>query len=195
MTRSVFNIGLSVAFVAAGLAAPAMAQQTQSVVLSATADRACTLSAPELGAGPIENFAIPSGGVYSVQQLADPNTLTTRAARLTLSMDAMCNGVHRLVISSQNSGLWRQGVPTNPSGFGTGVPYRLDLNWADANNSLLADASVRQARQWLILVGRANAGVIEMEFAIAAGATNAGTGAPMVAGGYADVVTLTVESQ
>lgn len=165
------------------------------MTLAATADRVCTLSTPELGSGPLENFAIPSGSVYAVQQLSDPNTLTTRAARLTLNMDAMCNSVHRLVITSENSGLWRQGTPTSPAGFGTAVPYRLGLSWANENPSLLADATVRQSREWLLLVGRPNAGVIEMQFEIDAGATNAGTGAPMVAGSYADVVTLTVESQ
>lgn len=186
---------LSVVVLTIGLAAPAMAQQAQDVTLLGTADRICALSAPELGAGPLENFSVPSGSVYSVEQLADPTTLTTRAARLTLSMDAMCNGVHRLIITSENSGLWRQGAPTSPSGFGTGVPYRLNLAWADENPSLTADASIRQARQWLVLVGRPNAGAIELEFEIDAGATNAGTGAPMVAGSYADVLTLTVESQ
>ena len=186
---------LSVVALTIGLAAPAMAQQVQDVTLLGSADRLCALSAPELGVGPLENFSVPSGSVYSVEQLADPTTLTTRAARMTLSMDAMCNGVHRLIISSENSGLWRRGAPTSSSGFGTGVPYRLNLAWADENPSLTADASIRQAREWLILVGRPNAGTIELEFEIDAGATNAGTGAPMVAGSYADVLTLTVESQ
>ena len=186
---------LSVVALTIGLAAPATAQQAQGVTLEGSADRLCVLSAPELGAGPLENFSVPTGNVYSVEQLADPNTLTTRAARMTLSMAAMCNGVHRLVVTSENSGLWRQGTPSSAVGFGTGVPYRLNLAWADENPSLNADASIRQARQWLVLVGRPNAGAIELEFEIDAGATNAGTGAPMVAGAYADVLTLTVESQ
>lgn len=163
--------------------------------MTASADRFCTLSSPELGSGPLENFAVPSGSVYAVQQLADPNTLTTRAARLTLSMDAVCNSVHRLVVTSENSGLWRQGALTNPAGFGTAVPYSLGLNWAGENPNLLADATVRQNREWLLLIGRPNAGAITLEFEIDAGATNAGQGAPMVAGSYADVVTLTMESQ
>ena len=177
------------------LAAPAMAQQMQSVTLLGEADRVCTLSSPELGNGPIENFSVPSGGVYSVEQLADPTTLTTRAARINLTMAAMCNGVHRVVVRSENSGLWRQGITADAVGFGTAVPYSIDLSWADESPTLLADGSTRQLREWQILIGRPNAGDIEIDFSIQAGATNAGTGAPMVSGGYSDVVTLTVESQ
>lgn len=197
MIRSSINSGLSVVALAAatGLAAPATAQQAQTVTLLGQADRVCTLSAPELGSGPIENFAVPSGGVYTVQELADPNTLTTRAASLTLNMAAMCNSVHRIVVTSENSGLWRQGAPSSAIGFGTAVPYRLDLSWADENPSMIADAATRQAREWQLLVGRPNAGGIEMTFEIQAGATNAGTGAPMVSGGYSDVVTVSVEAQ
>ena len=197
MFRFPTSFALSVAALSAvtGLAAPSQAQQSQSITLLGESGRACTLTAPELGTGPLENFGVPSGSVYAVSELADPATLTTRAARLNLTMDAMCNGVHRLVVTSENSGLWRQGGPTTAVGFGTAVPYRIDLSWADENPSLLADASTRQLREWQVLVGRPNAGEIQLDFNIQAGATNAGTGAPMVAGGYSDVVTLTVESQ
>lgn len=196
MIRPFTSSGLQlVAFAATGFAAPASAQQVQTVTLLGLAERACVLSAPELGSGSIENFAVPSGSVYTVQELADPNTLTTRAARLTLNMAAMCNGVHRIVVTSENSGLWRQGAPSQPAGFGTGVPYRLTLSWAGENPYLDADASSRQAREWQLLVGRPNAGGIEMTFEIQAGATNAGIGAPMVAGAYSDVVTVSVEAQ
>lgn len=197
MRRSSLSAGLTVAAFAAasGFAAPAAAQQSRTVTLLGQAGQACSLSTPTLGSGQLENFIVASGNVYAVQQLADPNTLTIRAARLSLSFDAMCNGVHRVVVTSENSGLWRSGAAASAPGFGTAVPYRVELNWADENDSLLADAASRQRREWQMLVGRPNAGELALEFQIVAGETNAGLGAPMIAGGYADVLTLTVESQ
>lgn len=180
-----------------GFTAPAAAQELQTVTLLANAESGCTLADPELATdGVLVNFVGPTGNVYRVQELADPATLTTRAAHLRLDMAAMCNSAHRVVVTSQNSGLWRTGpAPTVVGNFGTAVPYQLQISWADTNQTLVAQAVDRQERQWEILVGHPNVGALELDFNITAGQTNAGLGAPMVAGGYSDVVTVRVEPQ
>lgn len=199
MTRSPTIVhGLkAVALVAsmACVAAPAWAQDQATVSLVGDANQMCTLGQPTQGGGALTNFDSPSGAVFSITRLADPDTLTTRAANITLSMDAMCNTLHRVVLESDNNGLWRQGVSTAPSGFGSAVPYTANLVWADQQYPLTAEANSRQTVEEEMLVGRPNTGDMLIEFEINAGATNAGIGAPLLSGEYSDVLRITVESQ
>lgn len=190
--------GLSVCAIlasAACIAAPAWAQDQQTVTVVGDANLMCTVGQPTQSAGALSNFDSPSGSVFGITQLADPDTLSTQAANITLSMDAMCNSIHRVVIASDNNGLWRQGVTTAPSGFGSAVPYRANLVWADQQYPLTAEAASRQAVEEEMLIGRPNTGEMLIEFEINAGATNAGLGAPLLAGEYSDVLRVTVESQ
>ena len=180
---------------ALGIAMPAVAQETSTVTVVGAAEDQCVLGQPGLGAGPVENFNSPSGAVFVVSQLTDPLTLTTRAAQLSLELEAMCNGPHRLTVASENAGLWRTGVSIGAAGFGSAVPYRVQLAWAAENRSLIAEAASRQVVDWELLVGRPNAGDVLLDFIIDAGATKAGTGAPLLSGTYSDVLTVTVDSQ
>ncbi len=180
---------------ALGIAMPAAAQEVSTVTVVGSAEDQCVLGQPELGTGPVENFNSPSGAVFVVSQLTDPVTLTTRGAQLSLELEAMCNGPHRLTVASENAGLWRTGVSIGASGFGSAVPYRVQLGWAAENRNLIAEAASRQAVDWELLVGRPNAGDVLLDFIIDAGATNAGTGAPLLSGTYSDVLTVTVDSQ
>lgn len=190
-------LAIVAASVAAGFAAPAGAQQDADIALLANAPRGCVLGAPELSqAGVSVNFVAPSGMVYRIQELSDPATLTTRAARLRLNFDTMCNTAHRVVIISQNSGLWRNGQePVTFGSFGTAVPYQLQVAWADADTLLNVQAAGRQEREFTVNVGVPYAGELELDFQITAGQTNAGFGAPMVEGGYSDTLTVRVEPQ
>ena len=180
---------------ALGIAMPAAAQEVSTVTVVGSAEDQCVLGQPELGTGPVENFNSPSGAVFVVSQLTDPVTLTTRGAQLSLELEAMCNGPHRLTVASENAGLWRTGVSIGASGFGSAVPYRVQLGWAAENRNLIAEAASRQAVDGELLVGRPNAGDVLLDFIIDAGATNAGTGAPLLSGTYSDVLTVTVDSQ
>lgn len=177
------------------IAAPAWAQDQATVTLSGEADQMCTVGQPTQSTGGLTNFDTPSGSVFGITRLADPETLSTRAATITLSMDAMCNTIHRVVIASDNNGLWRQGVTTVPSGFGSAVPYTANLVWADQQYPLTAEAASRRTVEEEMLIGRPNTGEMLIEFEINAGATNAGLGAPLLAGEYSDVLRVTVESQ
>jgi hypothetical protein len=193
--RSLISATLAVPLAASGFAASAAAQTQQSVTVTGQTNQVCIMASPVLGDGAMENFNTPAGNVYVIQELADPSTLTTRAAQLTLSMTTMCNSVHRVVVASENAGLWRTEASAPASGFGSAVPYTLQLDWADETRSYLAEAGARQVQQWELLVGRANAGDMLLGFSIDAGATNQGFNAPLLAGVYSDVVTVTVETQ
>jgi len=180
---------------ALGLALPASAQEISTVTLVGVAEDQCILGAAELGTGAVENFVNPTGAVFVVAELTDPSTLTTRAAGLSLTLNAMCNSPHRLIVASENAGLWRTEVTGFATGFANAVPYRMGLTWADETRDLLATANTRQAVEWEMLIGRPNTGDVELDFSIDAGSTNAGQGAPLLSGSYSDVVTVTVESQ
>lgn len=172
-----------------------MAQDQQTVTVVGDANLMCTVGAPTQSAGALSNFDTPSGSVFGITRLADPDTLSTQAANITLSMDAMCNSIHRVVIASDNNGLWREGAGAAPSGFGSAVPYRANLVWADQQYPLTAEAASRQSVEEEMLIGRPNTGEMLIEFEINTGATNAGLGAPLLAGEYSDVLRVTVESQ
>jgi hypothetical protein len=180
---------------ALGIAMPATAQESSEVKLVGVAKDLCFLGQAEPGDGPLENFENPTGAIFIVTELTDPLTLTTRAADLSLKMNAMCNTPHRLIVSSQNDGLWRTEVTAATSGFGSAVPYRLGLSWADETRDLAATAASRQAVEWELLIGRPATGNVQLDLSIGAGSTNAGLGAPLLSGSYSDVVTVTVESQ
>lgn len=180
---------------AAGAAAPSYAQDRQVVTVIGRAERACFLGLPVQADAPSLNFDSAGGSVFNVTRLTSAETLTTRPARITLGMDAMCNGVHRVVIASDNNGLWRQDTGESQSGFGTAVPYEAHVIWADQQHSLTADAASRGYVEDQMLVGRPAAGSLLVEFAIAPGATNAGINAPLLAGDYSDVLRLTVQPQ
>ena len=180
---------------ALGIAMPAAAQDSSTVTVTGAVEDRCILGQAELGDGAIHNFNSPSGAVFVISELTDTSTLTTRAAELSLELNAMCNSPHRLVLASENAGLWRTEVTTTSSGFGSAVPYRIDLGWADENRNLVAEAASRENIEWEMLVGRPATGDVQIDFVIDAGATNAGTGAPLLSGAYSDVLTVTVESQ
>lgn len=190
--------GLIVAALAASmacLAAPATAQDEAVVTVIGDAAQMCTLGQPGQGSGALTNFDTPSGSVFAITNLTDLETLTTQAANITMSMDAMCNTLHRVVIASDNNGLWRSGPTTAPAGFGSAVPYTANLVWADQQYPLTAEAADRRAVEQELLIGRPNVGEMLIEFEINAGATNAGVGAPLLSGEYSDVLRITVESQ
>lgn len=176
-------------------AAPSLAQEQQVVTVIGRAEPFCSLGLPVQGEASPVNFDSPGGSVFNVTRLTSDETLTTRAATITLDMEAMCNGVHRVVIASDNNGLWRQDTGAGRSGFGTGVPYEANLIWADRQHRLTADAANRGYVEDQMLVGRPAAGSLLIAFSIASGATNAGENAPLLAGDYSDILRLSVQPQ
>ncbi len=183
---------------AAAAAVPAGAQTTsaeQTVTILGQAEQLCILEAPSQAAVTSSNFNAPVGSTFVITELADPDTLSTRAANVTVAFPAMCNSVHRVTLLTENNGLWRDfgGVPSG--GFGNAVPYQANIQWAGDQQMLTADAAGRYQAQQSMLVGVPASGDILVEIEVSAGATNASTGAPLLAGDYADILRLTVEPQ
>lgn len=177
-----------------GVASGARAQDQSTLTVTGEAERLCLLGELQPGERQITNFDTPSGSVLNVTQLADEDTLTTRAATVEIAFGVMCNGAHRVVLSSEENGLHRLDSGATP-GFGSAVPYRADLEWAEERAMLTADAAMRQPVDEELLIGRAAMGDLTLVIDIQAGATNAGTNTPLLSGQYSDVLTLTVEPQ
>lgn len=160
----------------------------------ATVPGGCTVSEPSQSAGAQMNFRGVGGNTLQIDQLTDPTTLSTRAASIELSFEAMCHSPHRLIIESQNNGLFprseRPAVP--PAGFGTAVPYVASARWGTHNLRLEANAQSRQIRDsWV--TSEPNTGSILLRLQIEPGATNRRQNAPLLAGVYADTLRITLE--
>lgn len=178
-----------------GLATPAGAQDRQTVEVIGHAESQCNLGTVEQGAGPQLNMVATAGSVFTVSQLADAQTLASQAAMVTLDVPAMCNSIHRVALASDNNGLWLQDAALPPAGFASAVPYAADLSWSEQNHRLTADAVSRGYVEESLLIGQPATGAIQIEFSIDAGASNAGFGAPLLAGDYVDVLRVIVEPQ
>ncbi|MBX9813091.1 MAG: hypothetical protein A4S12_09060 [Proteobacteria bacterium SG_bin5] len=181
----------------AGTAHAQSDSNTQTVSIGGSADRICTLGQPQLVAGDVLNFLNQSGGSLQVQTLADPVTLTTRAARVGVTLDAVCNYPHQLRFETANNGLFstNQNPLAAPTGFGAAVPYTVDAQWNGTSATFFANALLRQRREQVLITGGAFAGAVTLRFTIAAGATNAEANSPLVAGPYGDFVRIWLEPQ
>lgn len=191
-----YGLALPAALLGVFAVAPAHAAPTseQSVAVTGLATARCSLSAPS-PTGTTVNFDAPVGATFSITELSDPGTLSTRAANITLAFPAMCNSVHRVSLTTENNGLWRDFGGPAAAGFGNAVPYGANLVWAGEQHLLTADATGRHEAQETVLVPEPTIGEMLVEIDVSVGATNATTGAPLLAGDYADVLRLTVEPQ
>lgn len=162
------------------------------------APQVCTLGVPVLAGGQSLNFRGLNGSLLMVDTLTDPTSLTTRAARVTVDFDAICNYPHRLVLESENNGLWRAAAFSGlaPQGFADGVPYTATLNWGEVvNRRLEADATSRDRQDLSVDVDQPTAGGLAIELSIEPGASNLRRGSPLLAGTYQDTLRITVEPQ
>ncbi len=155
----------------------------------------CTLALDSGAEDGLINFSTADRNVYRVDQMLDATTLSTRAASFEVTLDGVCNSAHRIRVESLNNGLWQvsETPPARPSGFGTAVPYDVTARWTDQVLLLPADAAIRQPRERSVPINRPASGGLTLRFEIAAGATNLAANAPMVAGAYADTLTIVLE--
>ena len=178
----------------AGVASAQVSDARRDFDVVATVPGGCTVGEPSQTAGAQVNFRGVSGNTLQIDQLTDPTTLSTRAASIELSFEATCHSPHRLIVESQNNGLFprseRPAVP--PAGFGTAVPYVATARWGTHNVRLDADAHSRQSRDnWVS--SEPNTGSILLSLQIEPGATNRRQNAPLLAGVYADTLRITLE--
>lgn len=193
-----FARAINTALIAAGCVQAAHAQaapDSRSIPVTGSVPQVCTVGEGDLQAGQLINFNGLSGDTLQVTQLVDDQTLAARAASATVSFDAVCNYPHQIRIESENNGLW----PTDgrtvivASGFATALPYDASVTWSDRSGRLQTDALVRSSRTRLITLDQAASGTLTLKLAIAAGASNVGTNAPVLAGAYGDTLRIYLE--
>lgn len=156
----------------------------------------CSVDQPQLlGGVPAVNISSLTGQSVTIAQLVDTRTLAANAASFDVGFTAFCNYAHRLVVESQNNGLWRQDLTPPAQGFADAVPYTANVRWAGTDVTLQANAAVRQISDLTVPVNMPAAGQIELRFQVAPGASNALSFAPLLAGTYSDVIRVTVEPQ
>ena len=199
MRNATFLAGLGLALAAASIASAAPAPPAPfNFPVQGNTPEICAVQNPVLTrGGQFVNFLTLNGTMLQISQLADPRTLATLPASADVSFATVCNFPHRIVLQSQNNGLWRGGAIATPppSGFADGVPYTVNLTWGPINDTFFVDATSRQQSQTTVAVGHAEAGDIQLHLAIQAGASNLVANAPLIEGIYSDTLLLTVEPQ
>jgi len=186
----------SLALTAAAPSCRAQATPEQAIVRAiGSADQLCTLAAPQVNVGGANNIGSVAGSTVSIADLSDDQTLSTRATDFDVSFAAMCNFDHRVTLSSDRGGLWLQGVAAPPAGFADAVPYQASLVWADGSQILQANAASEGEIDSALDVNRPAYGDIVIHVHVDQGATNAGSGAPLVAGAYEDILRVTLGAQ
>lgn len=184
--------GLAAALLAGAAVAQSPAPATFPVI--AAAPNVCAVSQVSIESGALVNFRNQNGSTFFIDRLVDPVTLSTSAASAQVTFDAVCNLPHRLVVESQNNGLWREAVGLRPpSGFADGVPYTASVQWGALSRRFNVDADGRRIRSFEADVGVPTIGELEMRIDIQAGATNGAANEPLVAGVYQDTIRVTLE--
>ncbi|HWU74602.1 MAG TPA: hypothetical protein VN137_14035, partial [Sphingomonas sp.] len=111
-----------------------------------------------------------------------------RGAAINLALPVICNSAHKLTVTSANGGLLRDGGnPRNrqsPTGFGEFLGYQINANWAGQT------ASVQTINNNVLAIASADGGAGDMGLTI----TVPPGGGPLVAGRYADTVTVQFEA-
>jgi hypothetical protein len=190
------TIGSALAL-ACGASAQAGTSAPLPFTVSGSAPQICAVGNPQLSAGALVNFQSLNGAALRITQLADPRTLATNAAQATVTFQAVCNYPHRIVLESQNNGLYRDGAAgaAPPPGFADGVPYTAQLTWGAVTSTFFVPATSRQTSQDSVAVPNPTAGDIEIQLSVQAGASNLSANSPLIAGVYTDTLRVTVEPQ
>ena len=185
---------IAAATLASGTASAQVADERRDFDVVANVPGGCTLGAPTQSAGGQVNFRGINGYTLQIDQLTDPTTLSTRGASIELAFEATCHSPHRLIIESQNNGLFpRSDSPrVPPAGFGTAVPYLALARWGTHDVRLEADAHARQTRDSWVM-SEPNTGSILLRLQVEAGSTNRRENAPLLAGVYGDTLRITLE--
>lgn len=154
--------------------------------IAGQAPAACVLNAPV--ASSAQNAAFASTGAASgeirIVQLGDPQTAQPRGAAIDLALPVICNAPHRLTITSTNGGLLRDGGDArnrqSPTGFGELLGFQINATWAGQTSSVLTTTSST------LVINSASGGAGDMDLNIVVPPG----GGPLVAGRYADTVTV-----
>lgn len=168
---------------------------TRNFTVIGSVPGSCAISSPDLAPGQQVNFRGLNGNTLQIDQLVDPFTLSTNAASVEVAFDAVCSFPHRLIVETQNNGLFQTAEATiiPPTGFGFGIPYTASVRWADENLVVLADARSRRIVESSVFVNGVSAGELLVRLDIGPGATNLRNNSPLLAGVYGDTLRITLE--
>ncbi len=181
------NVSLGVAV----MATSALAADGPAVAVKGAAPAICYFTTAQ--SGPASNMTLgsASGGQYalSINQLVDPATAQLQPASIALSLTGICNNAHSFVIQSTGGGL-QTSVGATP-GFANRVDYSASVLWGGASGSLQTSGAAGQSSSLAVVPG-AFAGTLQLQIVVAAGGAN---GLPLLAGAYADAITITFKPQ
>ena len=193
------------------IAGPVFAQANDSNVLSmaGTSPDICLVRGPAVSSVPLNaglTGQTDAVGTITVANLVNPADANLQAASITLTIPAMCNGLHSVTLTSATGGLQNSLLGTNPVRPGSGdfvrkVGYTVGYTWANetaaagegfafvtdvgTGGSPAAGTLVNSA---VNAVPGANDGSLVMNISIAALAT------PVVQGSYTDTLTIAFAS-
>jgi hypothetical protein len=195
VNRSLVLLTVSGYAALAGASAQAQTLGGQNYLVRAQVPQVCTVELPVLANDrPPVNFSA-NGTSLTIDRLTDPESLAANAASVSVDFNAVCNYPHRIVVETQNNGLWRD-AQTNPAnGFADAVPYVATLQWGGVDTVLTVDAGFRGTRDFTVNVNEPAAGAIGLKIDIVAGASNTRANAPLLAGVYRDTIRVTVGPQ
>jgi len=158
--------------------------------IAGRAPPACVLNAPTASGGQNATFTGigATSGEIRIIEFGDPQTAQPRGAAINLALPVICNSAHKLTVTSANGGLLRDGGNArnrqSPTGFGEFVGYQINANWAGQS------ASVQTINSNVLAITSADGGAGDMGLTI----TVPPGGGPLVAGRYADTVTVQFEA-
>jgi hypothetical protein len=201
--------GLAVA--ASLVAGPVFAQANDSNILSmaGTSPDICLVRGPAVSSVPVNaglTGETDAAGTITVANLANPATANLQAASITLTIPAMCNGVHSVTLTSATGGLQNASYLANPVQTGSlnfvrKVGYTVGYTWggdtASGDEVFAFATNVSNAGSpaaGILTTSAANAipgandGNLVMNISIAASAT------PVVQGSYSDTLTIAFAS-
>jgi hypothetical protein len=191
-----FSIAAAATLLAGAVPASAATNAPANYQVIGSVPQICSVQDARLigGLAPV-NISTVTGQSITISQLVDVRTLATNSTSFDVGFDAFCNYAHRIVVESQNNGLWRQDLTPAAPGFADAVPYTANVFWGGTSTTLQANASVRQISAIAVPVDNPAAGQIELRFQILPGASNALYFSPLLAGTYSDIIRVTVEPQ
>lgn len=180
----------AVAVPAAALPAVALAQQAPDrlsgrIDLVGEAPNACVLSAPNSSAS--ANAVLQQTGGRTTQvtftTLVDPATLQAVDATINLDFPLVCNGAHRLTVTTARSGLRLESPAPPAQGFSDVVNYEVEAAWAGQTNRGLSSSTTPVE----IDSSDGAAGVVSLNIQIRGG------GDRLIAGPYSDTLILELQ--
>ena len=201
--------GLAVA--ATLIAGPVFAQANDSNVLAmgGTSPEVCLVRGPAVASGTTNaslSGATDAAGTIAVTTLASATDANLQASAITLTIPAMCNGLHTVTLTSATGGLQNALFGTNPVQTNSGnfvrkVGYTVGYTWGNETASAAEGfafstniGSGGSPAAGILTTSGANAipgandGNLVMNISIAAVAT------PVVQGTYSDTLTIAFAS-